>query len=160
MDRKKPQISKTALRESFGLLKSQIWEFLEKIALAVFAQTPHELGPIGGKGARGLGPWAWLSEETKIGSAAGVFTDIISRIIGVMTIIAGIWFIFQFIIGAYSYMVAGGDQQKMTNATKKITSALIGLIIIVAAYAIISLLGTLLGFEILKPQILIEELKP
>lgn len=123
-----------------------------------FAQKSNPLGQIGGE--EGFGPWGNLGKYTDVSQAAGVFTSIISRIIGVMTIIAGIWFIFQFIIGAYGYMTAAGDQQKMANATKKITSSLIGLVIVVTAYAIISLLGALLGFEILKPGELIINLGP
>jgi len=118
------------------------------------------LGPIGGEREKGFGPWGYLWEKEEIAEAAGVFTGIISNIIGVMTIVAGIWFIFQFIIGAYGYLAAGGDPKKMSDATAKITSALIGLVVIVAAYAIISLLGALLGFEILKPAKLIELLRP
>lgn len=127
----------------------------------LLAQTPHPLGQIGGPKEEGFGPWGWLGKEgTTIGTAAGIFTGIISNVIGGMTIVAGIWFIFQFIIGGYSYMIAGGDPQKMGQATKKITSALIGLIIVVAAYAIISLLGELLGFKFLDLAPLIKELGP
>jgi len=150
MDRKKVKSQKLKV-------KSYYFAFLMPQALA---QTPHELGPIGGERDSGLGPWSWLFQEKDVSMSAAIFTSIISRIIGIMTIIAGIWFIFQFIIGAYSYMTAAGDQQKMSNATKKITSALIGLTIIVAAYAIISLLGALLGFEILKPGEVIKILGP
>lgn len=125
--------------------------------LTLLAQK--ELGQIGG--TEGFGPWGNLGAFGKtIGDAAGAFTNIISNIIGIMTIIAGIWFIFQFIIGAYGYMTAGGDQKRITDATSKITNALIGLVVIVAAYAIISLLGSLLGFDILNPQNLIPTLKP
>jgi len=148
MDHRKFQISN---------FKFQIWRSLGKTAPAVFAQTSHNVGTIGGE--EGFGPWGNLGNKG-IKEAAGAFASIISRIIGIMTIIAGIWFIFQFIIGAYSYMTAGGEQQKMTNATKKITSALIGLIVVVAAYAIMSLLGQLLGFEFLNLAPLIENLKP
>lgn len=124
----------------------------------VFAQTETPLGQIGGP--TGLGPWGNLGKETQISIAAGKFSGIISNIIGVMTIIAGIWFIFQFIIGGYGYMTAGGDPKKMSETTKKITSALIGLLVVVAAYAVIHLLGRLLDFEILNPQDIIETLGP
>lgn len=126
--------------------------------LTVFAQQP--LGQIGGEPEKGFGPWGNLGIFKDVAQAAGYFTDIISRIIGIMTIIAGIWFIFQFIIGAYGYMTAGGDQKRITDSTSKITNALIGLVVIVAAYAIISLLSSLLGFEILKPASMIKLLKP
>lgn len=117
-----------------------------------------DLGPIGGP--TGFGPWGHLGTEQKISVAAGAFANIISRIIGVLTIVAGIWFVFQFIIGAYGFLTAGGDSKKMGEAASKITSAIIGLIVVVAAYALISLLGALLGFEILQPQKLIPLLKP
>ena len=127
--------------------------------MTLFTLTP--LGQIGGKPEEGFGPWGNLGKlGTKIETAAGNFTDIISNIIGIMTIIAGIWFIFQFIIGAYGYMTAGGDQKRVSDSASKITNALIGLVIIVAAYAIISLLGSLLGFDILNPILLIKQLSP
>lgn len=123
------------------------------------AQTPRPLGQIGGK--EGFGPWGNLGQiGTQIGVAAGAFTNILSRIVGVLTIVAGIWFVFQFIIGAYGFLTAGGDSKKMGEAASKITSAIIGLIVIVAAYALISLIGALLGFEILQPQKFIEMLGP
>jgi len=141
--------------------KIQNWEALFiKLTPIVFAQTPHDLGPIGGERNTGLGPWSWLFQEEEISSAAEVFAGIISRIIGVMTIIAGIWFIFQFISGGYNYMAAGGDQQKMTNATKRITNSLIGLVVVVAAYAVMSLLGAILGFNFLNIGGIINLLKP
>lgn len=125
----------------------------------LLAQTEKPLGTIGGPSEKGFGPWGNIG-TSNIDKAAGEFAYTISRIIGVMTIIAGIWFIFQFIIGAYSFMTAGGDSQKMNQATQKITSALIGLVIIVAAYAIISLLGALLGFKFLNLVPLIKNLSP
>jgi len=116
------------------------------------------LGQIGGN--TGFGPWGNLGSISEIGASAGAFTKILSNVIGVMTIIAGLWFMFQFIIGGYAYMSAGEDPQRMGNATKKITSSLIGLVIVVAAYAIISLIGSMLGFEILNPQNIITKLGP
>lgn len=120
------------------------------------------LGKIGGgKGEEGFGPWGWLGGTKDVGEAAGEFTWIISRIIGVMTVVAGIWFFFMIIIGAYGYLTAGGDSKKIEESTKKITSALTGLIVIVLAYAFISLIGKLLGFpQILDPQDIIELLGP
>lgn len=124
--------------------------------MRVYAQTPHEIGTIGE--GKGFGPWSGIFET--IEDAAGMFNKIISNIIGVMTIGAGIWFIFQFIIGAYSWMAAGSDQQAIQNAQQKITNAVMGLVVVVAAYALISLLGAILGFEILQPQKLLEFVRP
>lgn len=124
----------------------------------IFAQVP--LNHIGGPGEEGFGPWGHLWQYTEVGEAARAFTGVISRIIGLLTIIAGIWFVFQFIIGAYGFLTAAGDPKAIESATKRITHAIIGLVVVVAAYALISLIGALLGFEILQPQQFIEQLRP
>jgi len=117
------------------------------------------LGDIGGD--QGFGPWGSVADRGKeVGYAAGAFTDTISRIIGIMTIIAGIWFIFQFMIAAFGFLTAGGNQESLSKATSKLTSALLGLVVVVAAYMIFSLLSALLGFDFLKPAELIELLSP
>lgn len=117
-----------------------------------------DLGKLGG--GEGFGPWGLLGGTKEVGEAASEFTLIISRIIGIMTVVAGIWFFFMIIIGAYGYLSAGGDPKKIETATKKITSALIGLVVIVLAYAFISLIGRMLGFDILNPQDIIKLLGP
>lgn len=124
--------------------------------------TPTELGPIGGDPTKGFGPWgdiANLGPDVK--ASAEFFTDTISRLIGVLTIIAGIWFIFNFIAGAISFMTAGGSEDGIKKATAKITQSLIGLTVVIAAYAVISLLSELLGFpNLLQPQEAIKILRP
>lgn len=101
---------------------------------------------------QGIGPlgetWRYALWPEK---AAKLFGDVISLIIGVMTIVAGIWFIFQFIIGGFSWLTAGADKAAMENAQKKITNGVIGLVIVVAAIFLIDLLGRLIGLEILSP---------
>lgn len=126
----------------------------------VLAVTGTPLNGIGGDPGTGLGPWSGLFQSPTVKTAANIFSSVISRIIGLMTIIAGIFFIFQFIIGAFNYLGAGGDQKAIEKAQKYISNAIVGLIIVVAAYAIIYVLGELLGFKILQPQNIIERLGP
>ena len=131
-----------------------------KMIKRTLAAQPTPIGQIGGKPGSGLGPWSNLGNIGDISESAGIFTKIISNIIGVMTIIAGIWFIFQFIIGAYGFLSAGGDQKKVASAQQQITNALLGLVIVIAAYAIIYIVGEILGFRILHPEELIINLRP
>jgi len=119
------------------------------------AQIP--LGRIG-KG-QGFGPFGNL-DLSSVGEAASAFTSILSKIIGVMTVIAGIWFFFILIIGAFGFLTAGGDPKKIESATKRIGNGLTGLIIIVLAYALIWIIGGFLGLDILNPQDVIELLGP
>ena len=77
-----------------------------------------------------------------------------------MTIAAGIWFMFQFIAGGLSWLTAGGDKAGVQTAQKRITNAVIGLTVVVAAYALIWIIGELLGFDILHPEDLIKLVGP
>jgi len=48
----------------------------------------------------------------------------------------GITFIFLMVLAGYHWMTAAGDEQKITKAKDTIRTAIIGLVIIVAAYSI------------------------
>lgn len=74
-----------------------------------------------------------------------MFNRIFSMIIGVMTMIAAIWFLFLIITAAYAWMNAGGDKTAIENASKRMTNGLIGLTIVIAAIFILDLVGELIG---------------
>lgn len=76
----------------------------------------------------------------------GVLTNFISGVIGVMTLVGILWFIFVFITGAIGIISSGGDKQALESAKKKITTGLIGLVVLIAAVFIIDLIGYLFGF--------------
>ncbi len=98
-------------------------------------------------------------ETTTPNNAAIIFGGFISRIIGVITIVAFIWFLFVFITGAISIIGAGSDKQAMETAKKKITAGLIGLVVTVAAIFVVRLIGSFLGIEnFLSPAKLIEQI--
>ena len=111
-----------------------------------------DLGPDGG--FRGLGPLG-LEGQAGGSSAISVFSRTISSAIGIMTVIAIIWFIFQFFTGAISIIGAGGDKAKIEAARQKITTGLIGLVVVVVGIFLIDLIGGLLGLEILDIERLI-----
>lgn len=80
----------------------------------------------------------------------GIFTNFISSAIGLMTIIAFIWFVFSFLTGAIGIITAGSDKQALENARKRIVSGIIGVVVVISAIFIISLIGTLFGIQILN----------
>ncbi len=79
------------------------------------------------------------------GGGIDTFTKFISSTIGLMTIIAIIWFIFVFFTGAIAIVSSGGDKQALEAARKKITTGIIGLVVVVASIFIIKLIGYLIG---------------
>jgi hypothetical protein len=96
---------------------------------------------------KGIGPLGL--ENKSSGDAPQIFNKFISGTIGLMTIIAAIWFIFVFITGAVGIISSGGDKAALETARKKITSGLIGLVVVVAAVFTIELIGWLIGFDLI-----------
>lgn len=80
---------------------------------------------------------------------------LISTLLGALTAIAGLGFLIYFVIGGINWITAGGDQQKHQKATKQLTDAAIGLIVVVVAYAIAGIVGTVLEVDILNPASLL-----
>lgn len=128
----------------------------------LLAQT--ELGPIGGE--EGFGPFGWLGKisaavpEQAATAVGEELASLFSKIIGVMTVVAGLWFIIQFVLGGYGFLSAGGDTDAFNRARDKIVHAIIGLVVVIAAYAIVGIIGTIFGFPILQPQEIIPKLGP
>lgn len=94
-----------------------------------------------GKEFRGIGP---LGDPT---NAPATFARLISNIIGFMTIVAGLWFTFQVLLAGFQWLASGGDKTKLEGARGKLTSAVIGLAIVVFAIFFIRLITALLGIE-------------
>ena len=97
-----------------------------------------QLAPEGG--FKGFGP---LGNPEN--SGIGTFSKFISSIIGLMTIIAILWFVFVLIGGAIGMIGAGGDKAAVESAKKRITTGLIGLVVVIAAVFILDLIGNLIG---------------
>ena len=112
----------------------------------------------GGEPLTGVGE---IGSPSGAEGAADLFNNIISSVIGLITIIAGIWFVFLLITGAIGIMSAGGDKAALEEARKRITSGLIGLIVVVAGIFLVDLIGGFLGLDILQPgETIINKLNP
>lgn len=104
-----------------------------------------QIAPNGG--FKGLGT-SGLANPT--GTGITDLSTFISTMIGVMTIVAFIWFVFVIFTGAIGIISSGGDKQALESAKKKITSGIIGVVIVIAAIFIIDLVGTIFGINILN----------
>ena len=77
-----------------------------------------------------------------ISSTKGL-TYFISNIIKLVTVGAGLFAFINLIIAGFLYISAGSDAKKTAEAWSKIYMSLIGLVVIVASYAIAAVLGTI-----------------
>lgn len=91
-------------------------------------------------------------------AAALTIEEIITLIVGFLTIVAGLAFLIYFMVGGLSWLTAGGDKGKVESAKQQMTNGAIGMIIVVAAYGIVWIVGELLGIDILNPAALLQSL--
>ncbi|OGG01628.1 hypothetical protein A2Z33_07625 [Candidatus Gottesmanbacteria bacterium RBG_16_52_11] len=119
----------------------------------VYAAT-KDLGSLYGEG---LGPFGHAFTS---GSAFKAIIDAVSSVIGFMTVVASIWFLLQLLIGGINWISSGGDKGKLQSARDRITNAMIGLIIVVAAWAILAVAGQFFGWaDILDPAKILNLIK-
>jgi ABC-type phosphate transport system permease subunit len=77
--------------------------------------------------------------------AANKLAKILSTVIGVLTIIAAIYFMFTLMFSAIAIISAGGDKSQVEDARRRMTNGFIGLVITIAAMFIMDIVARLLG---------------
>ena len=83
----------------------------------------------------------------KLSSAEGSIQTIILNVISLFFAIGGIGVIIYFIWGAVDWIMSGGDKEKVAAARRKMTNAVIGLILLSLSFAIIRTVGAIAGFD-------------
>ena len=93
----------------------------------------------------------------------GKITNIVAIIRTVIQFILIVAFVLAFImllIGGIRWITAGGDEKGVAGARNMITAALIGLVIVLVAYAIILLVETFFGVKIISTGVSIPCVNP
>lgn len=75
--------------------------------------------------------------------------QLISAAVGLLLILAALLAFFYLILGGIQWITSGGDKAGMEAARNKITHAIVGLIIVGAAWAIMLLVQNFLGVSII-----------
>lgn len=91
------------------------------LPLAVLAATPYSIENIGG--SIGLG-----TADLK-----GTVINIINWVLGILALLAVIFVIY----GGFTWLTAGGNEEKIERAKKIIGAAVVGLIVVLLAWAIV-----------------------
>lgn len=79
-----------------------------------------------------------INDSIKLGGGSGDVQGIAANIINVALSFLGIIAVVIVLIGGFKYMTSGGSEEKTTEARKLIVSGIIGLAIILSAWAITS----------------------
>lgn len=83
----------------------------------------------------------------------GLPTDpgkLVSGAISLIMLVVALVFFFILLLGGLKWVTSEGDEKKVGAARAQITNALVGLAIVFAAWAIMSLIGKLFGVNIFE----------
>ena len=111
--------------QKFGVATTAVVSSL-MTAATVFAQIPSAIEP-------GTG----YSKD---------FGLMINSILSIVMVVALLLVLLYLILGGIEWITSGGDKGKTESARNKITSAIIGIIILAASYALVTLVAWVLGF--------------
>src|SRR3989344_9035907 len=75
------------------------------------------------------------------------FSKLITAGIQLVMVLAAIIFFFILVIGGIKWITSGGDKGQTEAARNQITAALVGLVIVFAAWGIIALIKTFFGVD-------------
>ena len=100
--------------------------------------------------ATNLDPWGGDTGASDVGNLTGLGNedprDIVATVINVIMGFLGIVAVIIILIGGFKWMTAGGNEDKVAEARKLIMAGFIGLIIVLASYAIVTfVIGQLLN---------------
>lgn len=121
---------------SYLLFLSSYLLVLSSNALAQVPKSLHDYKITG----PGLNPVNTIDATSKL-------EIVVSRIIGVLTIVAVIYFAIQVIFAGFALISSEGDPKKYQDARKRLTDGVIGLFIIVVSLGFAALLAKLLGLS-------------
>ena len=79
--------------------------------------------------------------------------DIIGGLLRLVLVVAAVVFFFVLVIGGVRWIISGGDKGQTEQARGQITAALVGLVIVFAAWAIAGLIGTFFKVNIFNLEI-------
>ena len=76
--------------------------------------------------------------------------DIANLVVAIAIILAAALSVFYIFVGGISFILSGGQEEKIKQAVHTIRYAIIGLIVTIFSVTIIKILGLVFGFDLLK----------
>lgn len=86
-------------------------------------------------------------------ATAYVIQLFVKNFIALAFTVGGLVFFAMLLMGAIEYITAGGEKEKVGNASKRLTTALIGLTILLSFFIILKLVKTIFGIDLLQVTI-------
>lgn len=92
----------------------------------------------------GLGLQAGIKDKAH---AEPLVQTIVSNVLTIFFAVGGLGVVVYFVWGSVDWIFSGGDKEKVSNARKKMTNAIIGLALLSLSFVIINIVGEVVGFN-------------
>lgn len=83
-------------------------------------------------------------EDTDVATIQSLET-LFSNFVQTVVALAGVALFIMFVVAGFTFLFAGGDQKKMEQARGTLTNAVVGLVVVVAAYLIVRIISVFTG---------------
>jgi len=113
-------------------------------------QIPIKLAQFGNQGLMPPAVNDYTRDSAVGDTAFSNLEKIISNVLGLVTTIGAVIFILYFVLGALTWIGSGGDKGKLESARNQMMHGVLGLVIMVSTYAIIGLIGRIVGIDIIS----------
>lgn len=84
------------------------------------------------------------------GQGEDIFAKILAVIITLFFIVGSLATLIYFLMGALSWITSGGEKQGLETAKNRLTAALVGIIVLASTFAVLQILGSVLGIDFFK----------
>ena len=88
--------------------------------------------------------------KVNLGNPASTIGTIFTNVIVIFFTVGAIGFVVMFLWGAVNWILSGGDKEKIAGARKRITTAIVGLVLLSLTFVITLVIGQILGLKALS----------
>ena len=79
--------------------------------------------------------------------ASASLGEIVGKTLGYVFAAAGVGLLLMIISSGFTLMTSAGDPKKMTQGQQRLTNAIVGFLLVFAAFWIVQIMGTILGWQ-------------
>ena len=92
-------------------------------------------------------PIAYPTEYSSFSFQNSTIGDIVSRAIPLVFAFAGLGLLLMLLSAGYTFLTSAGDAKQMEKGKQQLTFAVVGFLIVFAAFWVVQLTGTIFGLE-------------
>ena len=98
-------------------------------------------------GGNGNGPSYTLEGPQGFNFSSASIGEIIGKSLGYVFAAAGVGLLLMIIASGFTMMTSAGDAKKLAKGQQTLTNAVIGFLVVFAAFWIVQIMGTILGWQ-------------